>query len=168
VAFIEGPPHRADLKTERFVDDEIVPVASPGHPMVRAAEELQRLPLILRERGSGTRNVVELTLKKAGLRISRLRIAMELDSSEAIKSAVEAGLGIGFVSRWALRNELQLATLKVLKIPGLRIARRFNFLYPQGPEPSGPAGVFLRYARDYGRSLSVGRGVSPWTDWHSP
>ena len=160
LAFIEGPPHRADLKTERFVSDEIVAIVhpedewdQPGSPI--AAADLERLPLILRERGSGTRNVVEVALKKAGVNMRKVKVVMELNSSEAIKSAVEAGLGIGFVSQWALRKERQLGTLGIVHVPGLQIRRHLNFLHAQGPEPSGVAGSFLQFAREYGQALSL-------------
>jgi DNA-binding transcriptional LysR family regulator len=73
---------------------------------------------------------------------------MELDSTEAIKSGVEAGLGVGFVSRWALR-EGQSSGLRSIRIAGLSIKRSFQFVYPQGPEPQGAAGVFLSVARQF-------------------
>ncbi len=153
LAFIEGPPHRADLKIERFLDDEIVVIASPQHEW-NALDGLQDMPLIMRERGSGTRTVVEMALKKAGLKVNKLHVAMELDSSEAVKSAVEAGLGIGFVSQWALRKERKLGTLAIVSMPRLRITRHLNFLYAQGPEPAGVTGSFLQFAREYSQTIS--------------
>lgn len=120
-----------------------------------AAADLERIPLILRERGSGTRNVVELALKKAGVSLRKVKIAMELNSSESIKSAVEAGLGVGFVSQWALRKERKLGTLGIVRIPGVQMKRYLNFLHVQGPEPSGVAGSFLQFAREYSRALSL-------------
>jgi DNA-binding transcriptional LysR family regulator len=79
---------------------------------------------------------------------------MELDSSEAIKSAIEAGLGIGFLSRWALRNE-QRAGICVIAVQGFSIKRLFQFVYPHGPEPQGGAGAFLRCAREFRPNLIV-------------
>jgi DNA-binding transcriptional LysR family regulator len=151
LAFIEGPPQRSDLKMERFLDDEIVAIAHPEHEFSQV--DLQSAPLILRERGSGTRRVVEMALEKAGVDTGRLNVVMELDSSEAIKSAVEAGLGIGFVSQWALRKERLLGSVGILSIPKVRIKRQLNFLYAQGPEPGGVTGSFLQFAREYARSL---------------
>jgi DNA-binding transcriptional LysR family regulator len=151
LAFIEGPPQRSDLKLERFLDDEIVAIAHPEHEF--ADIDLQSAPLILRERGSGTRRVVEMALEKAGVNTGSLHVVMELDSSEAIKSAVEAGLGIGFVSHWALRKERLLGSVAILDIPKVRIKRQLNFLYAQGPEPGGVTGSFLQFAREYASSL---------------
>ena len=62
--------------------------------------------LLMREQGSGSRRVVETALEKAGFKLKSFNKVMDLDSTEAIKSAVEAGLGVGFVSRWAISKEL--------------------------------------------------------------
>jgi DNA-binding transcriptional LysR family regulator len=71
---------------------------------------------------------------------------MDLDSTESIKSAIAAGIGIGFVSRWALGKELALGLLRTVQVKGLRIRREFQFVYLQGPPPSGVEGEFLRFA----------------------
>ena len=73
------------------------------------------MPLLLRERGSGSRRVVERALKKVGLPLRSLKVAMELDSTEAIISGVEAELGVGFVSRWAIGKVLRLGTVRVVR-----------------------------------------------------
>jgi DNA-binding transcriptional LysR family regulator len=87
-----------------------------------------------------------MALEKQGLKQSSLRIVMELDSTEAIKSAVEAGLGVGFVSRWAMAKDLRLgANIKIVKVAGLRIKRDFSIAYASGVEPHGLANEFRRY-----------------------
>jgi DNA-binding transcriptional LysR family regulator len=71
---------------------------------------------------------------------------MELDSTEAIKSAVEAGLGVGFVSRWAIAKDLRLGhSFKIVEIKGLRIHRDFLLVTAKGPEPQGLAQEFRRF-----------------------
>jgi len=80
---------------------------------------------------------------------------MNLDSSEAIKSAVEAGLGVGFVSRWAIAKELELGILKIVEVPGLRVTRSFTLAQRSGPVPQGPAGCFLSFAIERVRALSA-------------
>jgi DNA-binding transcriptional LysR family regulator len=92
--------------------------------------------------------VVEDALRKAGLEARALRIVMELDSTEAIKSGAEAGLGVGFVSLGALRHSAA-TNLRIVPVQGLKIERYFVFLYPHGPDPSGAAGAFLRFARQF-------------------
>jgi DNA-binding transcriptional LysR family regulator len=71
---------------------------------------------------------------------------MELDSTEAIKSAVEAGLGIGFVSRWAIAKDQRLdSSFKIVEVEGLRIRREFLIALQSGPEPQGLALEFRRF-----------------------
>ena len=69
--------------------------------------------------GVRARRVVELALEKVGFKLKAFKKVMELDSTEAIKSAVEAGLGVGFVSRWAIAKELELGTLKIAEVGGV-------------------------------------------------
>jgi len=154
LGLIEGPPGTSDVRLENFVQDEIVAIVAADHPFASRSEkgatlaELALEPLLLRETGSGTRRVVEDALRKAGLALRSLRIVMELDSTEAIKSGVEAGLGVAFVSRWALRQSLS-QNLRAVHVEGLEINRAFQFICPHGPEPEGPAGAFLRFARQF-------------------
>jgi DNA-binding transcriptional LysR family regulator len=157
LGLIEGPPGTSELKTEDFLEDEIVVIVPAGHPWVGwteppTARDLAAEALVLREPGSGTRRVVEDALRRAGLSLRDLRVVMEFDSTEAIKSAVEAALGVGFVSKCALRKDHQ-GTSRVIQIEGLRIGRQFQFIYPHGPEPKGVAGAFLGLARQL-RGLS--------------
>jgi DNA-binding transcriptional LysR family regulator len=72
---------------------------------------------------------------------------MELDSTEAVKSAVRAGLGVGFVSEWALTREIALGMLKEITVKKMDLRRDFLFVYPRGPEPDGIEGAFLKFAR---------------------
>lgn len=151
LGIIEGPPMRRDVKTEPMAPDELVLIVSPAHPWAQrkgtiALEELTTVPLLLRERGSGTRRVVERALKEAGVPLKSLKVAMELDSTEAIISGVEAELGVGFVSRWAIFKVLRLGTVKVAKVAGLRIAREFSFVRVAGTEAAGAAAAFQRFA----------------------
>jgi DNA-binding transcriptional LysR family regulator len=107
--------------------------------------QLKEQPLLVREFGSGSRRVVEQALAAAGLKSKDLKISMELDSTEGLLSAVEAGLGVTFVSRWAVRNQLSLGTLKLARVRGLKLSRRFSMAYPSGPEPTGSVGAFRAF-----------------------
>jgi DNA-binding transcriptional LysR family regulator len=152
LGIIEGPAMRREVKTERMVRDEMVLIVSPNHTWATrragaiAAAELAKVPLLLRERGSGSRRVVERALKKMGLPLRSLTVAMELDSTEAIISGVEAELGVGFVSRWALTKVLRLGTVRVVAVEGLEILRDFSFVRLAGSEVTGAAAVFQRFA----------------------
>ena len=149
VALIEGPAMRSDVKTEPFLEDHMVLVVPANHPWADARialADLANAPLLTRERGSGSRRVVEAALEDAGLKKRDLKYRLTLDSTEGLLSAVEAGLGVAFVSRWAVRNQLTLGTLRVAHVRGLKLSRMLSIAYVSGPAPSGNAGLFHRFA----------------------
>ncbi len=150
LGFIEGPARNRDVKTQPFLEDELVLITSTAHELAERSlislAELTATPLLMRERGSGTRHVIETALERQGVKRSSLQIVMELDSTEAIKSAVEAGLGIGFVSRWAIAKDLRLdSSFKIVEVEGLRVRRQFLIAFAAGPEPPGLALEFRRF-----------------------
>lgn len=147
VGLIEGPARERGVRTEPFMEDELVLIARPdfgGDHLSRA--QLLACALLMREQGSGSRRVVELALEHAGCELKSFKKVMNLDSTEAIKSAVEAGLGIGFVSRWAISKELELNAVKIVPVNGLRVTRHFSLISRSGPEPHGPAGALRTFA----------------------
>jgi DNA-binding transcriptional LysR family regulator len=151
VGFIEGPALRRDVRTEVFLEDEIVLMVPPAHEWSERGfidpEELMQERLLMRERGSGTRRVVEMTLQKCGVKVKHLHLGMEFDSTEGITTAVEAGLGIGFASLWAISKELQVGSLRVVPLRGVQIKRPLSVAYPLGQEPQGIALAFFNYLR---------------------
>src|SRR5262249_29900170 len=127
IGLIEGPAGDRGVRAEPFMEDEIVLITCREFPLERVSRaQLLACTLLMREQGSGSRRVVENALEKAGFKLKAFRKVLDLDSTEAIKSAVEAGLGVGFVSRWAIAKELELTTLKVAQITGLQILRSFS------------------------------------------
>jgi LysR family transcriptional regulator, transcriptional activator of the cysJI operon len=150
LGLIEGPARSRDVKTEPFLGDELVLIVPAAHEWAErdgvTCSDLAAAPMLMRERGSGTRRVIEIALERQGLKRSSMRIVMELDSTEAIKSAVEAGLGVGFVSRWAIAKDSRLgSSFKIAEVEGLRIKREFLVTYAKGPEPEGLAREFRRF-----------------------
>jgi LysR family transcriptional regulator, transcriptional activator of the cysJI operon len=154
LGLIEGPVSSREVFRQRFFEDRLVLIVGRRSPWPQKTSPathavpvraLTEVPLLMRERGSGSRRVVELALRRAGLRFSDLRIAMNLDSIVAIISAVEAGLGAGFVSEWAIQKELRLGTVRVIPVEGLEIRRSMHLIRPFGPIPEGPAGSFERF-----------------------
>jgi LysR family transcriptional regulator, transcriptional activator of the cysJI operon len=150
LGLIEGPVSSREVFRQRFLEDRMVLIVGRRFPWPQKGtvpvHALTQVPLLMRERGSGSRRVVELALRRAGLRWRDLRIALELDSIVAIVSAVEAGLGAGFVSEWAIRKEVRLGTVRVVPVDGLDIRRDFTLIRAIGPAPAGPAGAFERFA----------------------
>jgi DNA-binding transcriptional LysR family regulator len=155
VGLIEGPARHREVCTEPFMEDEMVLITPSDFEFDRLIrDQLLSVNLLMREQGSGSRRVVETALEKAGFKLKSFKSVMNLDSTEAIKSAVEAGLGIGFVSRWAISKELELRLLKVVEVTGLRITRHFSLVSRAGPEASGAAGAFREFALARARILS--------------
>ncbi len=137
VGFIEGPLHVADLRAERFIDDEILPVASADHPLSGkkrlSPADLSGQPLLMREPGSGTRELIETHLQRHGIRPGNI---VEFGNTEAIKQAAIHGGGIAWLPRVCMPRELAAGELVRLavKLPSIRrplsVVRR-----PEGHTP---------------------------------
>ncbi len=130
LGLIEGPCRHPDILVEPWVADELVVFAKPDHPLVgRRRVPVARLMnerWILREKGSGTREVFEQALHRHHL---EPKIRLELEHTEAIKRAVESGLGIGCISRLALKEAFRRGSLAPIHTPELDLTRRFQFLW---------------------------------------
>lgn len=126
---IEGESQHPDLDIIPWVNDELVIFAAPDHPLAGLGElrinDVVDEPWILRERGSGTRQVFDAAMRHV---LPRLDIRLELEHTEAIKRAVESGLGIGCISRLALKDAFRRGSLVPLDIAGLDLQRRFYFV----------------------------------------
>jgi LysR family transcriptional regulator, transcriptional activator of the cysJI operon len=157
LCLIEGPAMRRDVQVEPFMQDHMVCVVPAGHEWADEeidVKELQQAKLVTRELGSGSRRIVEQSFEKAGLDLKKLRLVMTFDSTEGLLSAVEAGLGIAFVSRWAVRNQLALGTLKLARVRGLDLARMFSLATVAGPEPAGLTRSFHRFVLERAEQLA--------------
>ena len=155
IGLIEGPSGSRAVRSEPFMEDELVLIVPPDLAFDRlSGEQLLANRLLIRERGSGSRQVVEMALAKAGLRLKAFRNVIDLDSTEAIKSGVEAGLGVGFVPRRSIAKELELHALKLANVAGVEVTRQFVLVSRTGPEPQGAAGAFRRFVLDQARILS--------------
>jgi molybdate transport repressor ModE-like protein len=154
---VEGSPRAAGLRLEKFVEDEVVLVAG-SNPTFRKYQELaasaltvqdlSRLPLIWREAGSGTRAVVETALRKLGVRVRRLAHPYIMADIEAIKTATINCMGLAFLSRWSVKNELALGHLRVVRISGLEVRRGFYWVLPSGALGE-PNDTFVRFCNSY-------------------
>lgn len=126
---IEGDCADPELLTIPWVEDELAIFAAPEHPLAAKAEismeDLLTASWIIRESGSGTRQTFDHAFRHV---LSRLQIRLELEHTEAIKRTVEAGLGIGCISRLALREAFRRGSLVELPAPGLDLRRHFYFI----------------------------------------
>ncbi|CAB3699931.1 LysR family transcriptional regulator [Paraburkholderia rhynchosiae] len=148
IALIEGPVG-ADLPPDTAVhawrEDEIVAIMPRLHPLAQSAEgtamdlaALGAQPLIVREAGSGVRQVVERAFARAGV---PMRVALEIAGVEGVKEAVRAGMGIGFVSAMSMRHET--GALCVFSLSPEPLTRRLSIVVPHASAPSRVVQQFL-------------------------
>ncbi|MBB6669909.1 LysR family transcriptional regulator [Cohnella nanjingensis] len=150
VGIVEGEEIGTGLDAVRLAEDEMVIAAGRQHPLAgrvkpASAQRLAEEPWMAREAGSGTRAAMDRMFAEWGVRPARL---MELGSTQLIKETVEAGLGLTLQSRWALRKELGLGSLKLVPAPGLPVRRSFHVLLRKGDLRTRTMELFLRTLRE--------------------
>jgi DNA-binding transcriptional LysR family regulator len=123
-------------------------VCSSKNPWVKKEEikpeDLKNIPLLLREPGSGTLEVIADALKQKGIGLGDLKVEMQLGSTEAIKSYLQHSECMAFLSLHAVLKELENGMLKIIEIKKLPIHRNFYFITPQGPE-GGLSSLLMRF-----------------------
>lgn len=143
LAIMGQVPDNLGLEATRFMENPLVVIAPPEHPLVRrkriSIEELAAESFLVREAGSGTRGAMERFFAARGLEI---RSSMEMSSNEAIKQAVQAGLGLGILSLQTLDMELALRRLAVLKVEGFPIMRHWYIVHRADKRLSPAAQAF--------------------------
>lgn len=132
-ALVEGSFDKKKFFYKRFKTDKLVLAVSSAHHFSEknavGVDEIIKGPLILREKGSGTRQIFEDKLNKLGYNVQDLRPYMEIGSIPAIKSLVEENLGYTIISRETIKKELKAGTIRVIPIIEMDIEREFNFIY---------------------------------------
>ncbi len=140
------PPESMELVAESFMDNPLVAIAPPSHPLAGQKgiplQRLQRETFLVREKGSGTRSATERFFVEHGLSLSS---TMEMSSSEAIKQGVEAGLGLGLLSLHTLEMELALQRLVILDVRELPILRKWYVMHRAGKRLSAVAQNFKEF-----------------------
>jgi len=149
---VEAPVNNKNLAVDVCRTDKLVAIVPPSHELARqecvSLNQITEYPYICREEGSGTREVILEYLKDAGVDASQLNVIMELGSLEALKGAVEAGIGISIVSQATLVKEIQLGTLAVLDLdPPLQ--RPFSFVHQKHKFRQRAMEELLDFARKY-------------------
>jgi DNA-binding transcriptional LysR family regulator len=134
------------MRAEAFMENPLVVIAAPTHPLARASKiqprQLAKETFLLREQGSGTRGVVERFF--AGHKLA-LPAHMEMDTNEAIKQSVQAGMGIGIISRHGIELELETKRLAVLDVDRFPIVRHWYIVQRKDKRPSTAAQEFERF-----------------------
>jgi DNA-binding transcriptional LysR family regulator len=152
VGIVEGKPTNGDIRYSPFLNDELLVFTSSQNIVIPNAvsnEELLKLPLVLRERGSGTLEIIEKSLQQNHISPKQLNVLLFLGSTEAIKSFIKTGNGVGIISRFAIEQELSSNIFRLIDTPSLKFHRQFNFISPKGPEPVGLVKVFLDFVQKH-------------------
>lgn len=154
LGLIEGSCHHPELVAEPWMDDELTVFCAPGHPLATKVnptiDDLIAATWILREQGSGTRETFDHAMRH---HTSSLKVRLELEHTEAIKRAVESGLGVGCVSRLALRDGFRHGTLIEIKTPMLDLRRQFMMVWHKSRYQTPTITSFLDYCRSLTQNL---------------
>ena len=153
LGIIEGIHKVSHVTYTPLLSDEVVAVCAAGNPLAGqtlAVSDLRRIPLALRETGSGTLAVLEEALAQHGLKLAALPVRVRLGGTEALKNFVRVETTcLAFLPRQAVLKELSSGELAEVKISGLFLERKFNFIQRKGTENNGPYREFLRFTQRY-------------------
>lgn len=141
--------HRSVL-FEPFFRDEVILACPPGHPFAGRTitlEELQSEPLIVMQDGAGVRQVIEDELRAAGARLRDFNFRLELGLQESVRSAVQAGYGVTFISHSAVEADLAAGTLGAARVEGLEPVREISLVRAAGRSTTRAAQAFVEFAR---------------------
>jgi DNA-binding transcriptional LysR family regulator len=147
---VGATPRNRSVAYEPFFHDEVVLVCPPGHRFAGrtiSLDDLRAERLIAMQEGAGVRQVIEDELRKAGARLRDLEVRLELGLQESVKSAVEAGHGVTFISRTAVEAELAAGTLAAARVRGLEPSREISIVRSAGRVSTRVADAFVDFAR---------------------
>jgi DNA-binding transcriptional LysR family regulator len=130
LGLVEGPAHSPHIHEEAYLDDVLVFIVSPRHPLAQmervSLNDLARYPLVVREKGSGTMEIFEQSMQQAGVSWSSNGV---FNNNESLKKAVIANLGIAVISEIAILEEVQQGRLVRLTVDQVSLKRKFNLIY---------------------------------------
>ena len=156
IGLVEGNLRLPNLKYIPFIQDELVAVVHSRSKLAKkdeiALEELKKMPLVLREGGSGTLDVIKASLSNKNIKLSDLNIRMYLGSTESIKLFLENTECMGIVSIRSISRELASGQFKVIDIDSLEMPREFSFVLLHGTE-SGLTQHFMQFVLHYNNML---------------
>ncbi|MBI1767680.1 MAG: LysR family transcriptional regulator [Bacteroidetes bacterium] len=152
LGIVEGKNKMAHVHSQPFLTDEVIPVCSNRSYLAKkgkiSIEEIKSIPIVLRERGSGTLSTVKQALSNHKIKLSDLKISMRLGGTEALKNFVLADESLGFLPMRAVAKEIASGDLVRVYIEGLTAVRQFYFVQRQG-ENDGLNNAFIKFAKNY-------------------
>ena len=158
LGFISYPLDHKKLITREVLEDRLVLIAPPSHSFARkkmlAPEKLKGQPIIMHEKGSASRNIVDEFIKKNDLTVS---VRLELSNNEAIKRAVEHGLGLSLISENVVREEAAERKLKSIPVADPSLKRKFYVIYHKDKYLSQHLQIFLQMVHQWGSEYNRAR-----------
>jgi DNA-binding transcriptional LysR family regulator len=152
LGIVEGIHRNPELKYQEFIADELVLVCGIKNNTIKKdaikTEDLKKLPLLLREPGSGTLDVIAHALKPFDIKVVDLKTEMQLGSTESIKSYLLHSNCFAFLSVQSILNELKINSLKIIDVKDLAVKRPFYFIQQHG-QPSSLAELFMRFSKSF-------------------
>jgi DNA-binding transcriptional LysR family regulator len=152
LGIIEGRSKNASIKYTEFIKDEIVLVSRSNNPLIKedtiSAAALKKIPLLLREPGSGTLEVIAHALKPLGIKIDQLHNEMQLGSTESMKLYLLHSDCMAFLSVHAILKELENKECRIIDVKGLAIERYFYFIQQHGQAEALPE-LFMKFSRHH-------------------
>jgi len=161
-AIMGQPPEGVDMLAQSFMQNPLVVIAAPSHPLAKARhikpKQLAQEIFLLREQGSGTRGVVERYFTS---NLMKLPTNMEMDTNEAIKQSVRAGMGLGIISLHAIELELETKRLTVLDVEHFPIMRDWHIVHRANKRLSTAAQAFKQFLLDEAERLAASATRKP-------
>ena len=156
LAIMGQPPEGTDMLSKSFMQNPLVVIAAPDHPLTKLRDikpkQLAQETFLLREQGSGTRGVVERYFASHKL---KLPTHMEMDTNEAIKQSVQAGIGLGIISLHGIELELEMKRLRVLSVDNFPIMRHWHIVHRKDKRLSNAAHAFNQFLLDEAERLNL-------------
>ena len=153
IGLLEGDVSKQKMPVKKLLSDELLLIVAPNHPWSKKKEvsisDLVKEPFLFREAGSGTRQIIEKFLNRYGITVNDMKISAILGSTEAIKDAVENGLGVSIISRWAARKESKYGTLRLLSLKEEKMVRDFSLIVNKNSVQSNTLEEFVSFLKSY-------------------
>ena len=154
IAIMGRPPDNAELVSEAFADNPLVVIAAPNHPLIAKQPiplyMLQDQSFVVREQGSGTRTAMQRFFSEHDINVT---LSMEMNENEAIKQAVQAGMGLGVVSTHTIELELETKRLVILDVEDFPIMRHWYLVHRKEKRLSPITQAFKEFVLNEGRNL---------------
>jgi DNA-binding transcriptional LysR family regulator len=150
LGFISYSLEHKKLLVREVLEDRLVLISPPSHPLARRKilhpHHLEGQPIIMHEKGSGTRDIIDAFLRKNNLSVS---ISLELSNNEAIKRAVEQGMGLSFISEHVVREEIHGKKLRAIPLADPSLKRKFYLIHHKDKYLSQPLQIFIQTVNDW-------------------